>query len=328
MGNNHTRQTPPAAGRRPGKIAAGALTAAAVMMLVAAGCSSSSSSGSSSSKPAASPSSGSSSAAAAPGAIPQVAALVPSVIKTKGAVTVAMDATYPPDEFIASDGHTIIGMDADLGKALGDAMGIKWNLVNASFATIIPGLQSGKYDIGLSSFTDNKAREKVVDFVTYFKSGEAFYVKAGAPAAVTSLASLCGKSVAVESGTTEQADATAQSKKCTAEGKPAVAVQTYGNQNDANLAVSSGRAAAGFADSQVAAWIVKESNGVFKLSGQAINLSPYGIAIPKASGMTTPVLAAVKAIMADGTYAKILATWGVANGAIPSSSVVVNGATS
>ncbi len=326
MRSNCTRHTAPATSRRPRKVAAGTLTAVVVTTLVAAGCSSSSSS--SSSKPTTSTGSSSSSAAAAPGTVPQVAALVPGAIKTKGTVTVAMDATYPPMESVGSDGHTIIGVDADLGKALGTAMGIKWNMVNATFATIIPGLQSGKYEIGLSSFTDTKEREKVVDFVTYFEAGEAFYVKAGGPAAVTSLASLCGNSVAVESGTTEQADATAQSKKCTAAGKPAVAVQTYGNQNDANLAVSSGRAAAGFVDSQVAAWIVKESNGVFKLSGSAIGVAPYGIAVPKTSGMATPVQAAVRAIIADGVYAKILAKWGVTNGAIPSSSVVINGAAS
>jgi polar amino acid transport system substrate-binding protein len=326
VGNKQMNHPAPAAGRRPGKIAAGTLIAAVAATLVAAGCSSSSSS--SSSAPATSTSSRASAAATTPGVIPQVAALVPSAVKAKGSVTVAMDATYPPMESIGSNGHTIIGVDADLGKALGEAMGIRWNLVNATFATIIPGLQSGKYDIGLSSFTDTKVREKVVDFVTYFKAGEAFYVKAAAPATVTTLASLCGKSVAVESGTTEQADATAQSKKCTAAGKPAVAVQTYGNQNDANLAVSSGRAAAGFVDSQVAAWIVKQSNGVFKLSGSSIGVAPYGIAVPKTSGMATPVLAAVKAIMAEGIYAQILAKWGVTNGAIPSASAVINGATS
>ena len=93
-------------------------------------------------------------------------------------------------------------------------------------------------------------------------------------------------------------------------------------------ALRGGGAAAGFVDSQVAAWIVKESKGVFTLSGSAIGVAPYGIAVPKTSGMSTPILAAVKAIMADGTYAKILAKWGVTTGAIPSSSVVVNGATS
>jgi len=326
MGSNRTRHMVPTARRRPGTTVASALTAAVVTTLVAAGCSSSSSS--SSSTPTTSTSSGSVSAAATIGAVPQVAALVPSAVKAKGAVTVAMDATYPPDEYIASDGHTIIGLDADLGKALGQVMGIKWNPVNATFATIIPGLQSGKYDIGLSSFGDTKAREKVVNFVTYFQAGEAFYVKAGSPTTITSMSSLCGKSVAVESGTTEQTDATTQSKKCTAAGNPAVTVHTYSTQDEANLAVSSGRADAGFADSQVAAWIVKESNGVFKLSGPSFFVVPYGIAVPKTSGMTTPVLAAMKAIMAKGIYKQILAKWGVIEGGIPSASVVVNGATS
>ena len=323
MGSNRTRNTVSAARRQPGKLAASALTAAVVTTLVAAGCSSSSSS-----TPTASTSSGSASAAATTGAVPQVAALVPSAVKAKGTVAVAMDATYPPDEYIASDGHTIIGMDADLGKALGQAMGIKWNPVNATFDTIIPGLQSGKYDIGLSSFGDTKAREKVVNFVDYFQAGEAFYVKAGSPTTITSMSSLCGKTVAVESGTTEQVDATAQSTKCTAAGKPAVTVHTYSTQDEANLAVSSGRADAGFADSQVAAWIVKESNGVFKLSGPSFFVVPYGIAVPKTSGMTTPVLAAMKAVMAKGIYKQILAKWGVIEGGIPSASVVVNGATS
>ena len=323
MGSNRTRHTVTAARRRPEKIAAGALTVAVVTTLVAAGCSSSSSS-----TPTTSTSSGSASAAPTTGAVPQVAALVPSAVKAKGTVAVAMDATYPPDEYIASDGHTIIGLDADLGKALGQAMGIKWNPVNATFATIIPGLQSGKYDIGLSSFGDTKAREKVVNFVDYFQAGEAFYVKAGSPTTITSMSSLCGKTVAVESGTTEQTDATTQSTKCTAAGKPAVTVRTYSTQDGANLAVSSGRADAGFADSQVAAWIVKGSNGVFKLSGPSFFVVPYGIAVPKTSGMTTPVLAAMKAVMAKGIYKQILAKWGVIEGGIPSASVVVNGATS
>ena len=91
----------------------------------------------------------------------KLAAEVPKALRTK-AVTFAMDATYAPDEFIAANGHTILGMDADLAKAIGQVLGIKVKLVNASFDTIIPSLLSGRYDVGLSSFTDTKAREKQV----------------------------------------------------------------------------------------------------------------------------------------------------------------------
>ena len=125
--------------------------------------------------------------------------------------------------------------------------------------------------MGASSFTDTIARQKVVDFVDYFTAGEGFYVKSGSPLAFNGLTSLCGHSVAVEAGTTEETDAKAQAKKCTS-GK--VTVLSFGNQSQANLAVSSGRAEVGFADSQVAGYIVATSNGVFQNSGTAFEVAP------------------------------------------------------
>jgi polar amino acid transport system substrate-binding protein len=248
------------------------------------------------------------------------ATLVPSSVKNKGTVTIALDATYPPDEMIAADGHTIEGFDADLGKALAAALGLKAQLQNVKFDNIIPGIQDGKYDIGLSSFTDTKDREKVVDFVDYFKAGEGFYVKAGSAKKFNGLSSLCGAKVAVENGTTEQTDAQNQSKKCH------VDVLSFGDQNQANLAVSSGRADVGFADSQVVGYIVKQSNGQFAVTGQAFEVAPYGIALPKSNGMAQAVLAAMKQLIASGTYKQLLDKWGVQSGGI--TNPVINGATS
>jgi len=254
------------------------------------------------------------------------AALVPAAIKSKGSLTIATDASYPPDESFATDGHTIVGMDADLAVALSSALGLKANLVNAKFDSIIPRLQSGTYDVGLSSFTDTKDREKTVDFVTYFQAGEGFYVKAGSSKTFNGLDSLCGAKVSVENGTTEQTDAQTQDKACKSAGKPGVTVQSFADQNGANLAVSSGRADVGFADSQVAGYIVSQSNGQFQVSGTAFAVSPYGIALPKGNGMAPAMLAAVKQIIADGTYTKILTKWGVQDGAV--TNPVINGATS
>jgi len=245
------------------------------------------------------------------------AAQVPAKFLASG-LNVAMDASYPPDEFIQSG--KIVGFDADLMQALGQQMGVKVNLVNATFNTIIPGLLDGKFDVGNSSFTDNLAREKQVDFVTYFSSGEGFYVNANSTVTFNGLASLCGHSVAVESGTTEQSDAQGQAKKCH------VNVLSYGDQNQANLAVSSGRAEVGFLDSQVAGYVVNISKGQFKLVGTPFATAPYGFAVPKGSGLAQPLLAAVKALMANGTYTQILTKWGVQGGAI--SNPVINGATS
>jgi polar amino acid transport system substrate-binding protein len=297
-----------------------AAAALLAMGLAAAGCGSSNSNGGGSSG------GGGSKPSAAPTADKAVAKLVPANIKSKGTLTVATDPTYAPNEFVGSDGKTVVGMDADLAKALAGVMGLKAKVVRSTFDAIIPGLASGKYDLGMSSFTDTKEREKTVDFVTYFSAGTSFYVKAQGGPAVNSLADLCGKTVAVEKGTTQQTDSTAQSKKCTSAGKPAVKVLAFPDQNGANLALSSGRAAVGMADSPVAAYQVKQSGGQFKLSGKTYGTAPYGIAIPKTLGLDKAVLAGVKALMADGRYQQIMKKWGIASGAITNPQI--NGATS
>ncbi len=284
--------------------------------------------GSSSNTTPSSGGSATSTSASTPAASPAVEKLVPSSVKSKGTLTVAADATYAPDEFIASDGHTVVGMDPDLVKALAAVMGLKANVVNATFDTIIPGLGSGKYDMGASSFTDTKEREKTVDFVDYLVAGESFYTKAQGGANISSISDICGKTVAVEKGTTEEADAGTQSKKCQAAGKPAVTVLSFSDQNGANLAVSSGRAQLGFADTPVAAYQVKQSNGQFKLVGTSYANAPYGLALPKNNGMAKPVQAALLVLMKDGQYAAILKKWGLQNGAITASQVKINGATS
>lgn len=290
----------------------------ALALLALAGCGSSNSSTSSTATTTSSTSSGGANAA--------IAAQVPAAIKSKGTITVAADATYAPNEFIASDGHTVIGMDADLMKALGSEMGLKVNIVNATFDSIIPGLAAGKYDIGASSFTDTKEREKTVDFVDYFSAGISFYAKSSSNPAVKTVEDLCGKTVSVEKGTTEEEEATEQGKKCTKAGKKSVTTLVYPTQNEANLAISSGRAELGMADSPIAAYQVKQSSGAFKLVGETYGAAPYGLAIPKNSGMTTPVLAALKALIANGTYTQILTKWGVQSGAI--TTPAINGATS
>jgi polar amino acid transport system substrate-binding protein len=238
--------------------------------------------------------------------------------KYSSGLTMAMDATYPPDEFMESG--KIVGFDADLAVALGKALGVKVTLEDATFDTIIPGIEDGKFHVGNSSFTDTKAREKVVDFVDYFKAGEGFYEKATSTKTFNGLKSLCGHSVSVETGTTEQSDAESQAKLCH------VTVLSYEDQNEANLAVSDGRADLGFADSQVAAYIVHLSDGQFKLTGTPFETAPYGFVVAKNSGLAQPLLAAVKTIMANGQYKKILDKWGVQQGAI--SNPQINGATS
>jgi polar amino acid transport system substrate-binding protein len=255
-----------------------------------------------------------------------IAAAVPADIKSKGTLTVAADATYPPDEYIAPDGKTIIGMDADMAKAIAQLMGLNVELQNVTFDAIIPGLAAGKYDLGMSSFTDTKEREQTVDFVDYLTAGTAIYANADGDFKPDSLDALCGHTVSAERGTTQQDDIAAQDEKCKAQGKPGVTGVILPDQNQVNLAVSSGRAEAGMADSPVADNIAAQSEGQFEVTGGPFPPEPYGIAIPKDSGLTQPVHDAVQALMTDGTYDKILEYWGLEAGAIDDPTI--NGAVS
>jgi polar amino acid transport system substrate-binding protein len=305
--------------RRISRIAAG-LAAISVIAVVATGC------GSSSSNTTSAPASSGASTAASGGADQKVASEVPAAVKSKGTLTVAADATYAPNEFIGKDGKTVEGMDADLAQALAQVMGLKAKVVNATFDSIIPGLAAHKYDLGMSSFTDTKEREKTVDFVTYFSAGTSFYEKTSGGPPITDLSSLCGVTVAVEKGTTQQDDSTKQSKKCTSAGKKAVKVLTFPDQNGANLAITSGRAQVGMADSPVADYQVKQSGGQFKTVGTPYGTAPYGIALPKDLKLNQAVLDALKVLMSNGKYKAILTKWGIADGAIDNPTI--NGAVS
>jgi polar amino acid transport system substrate-binding protein len=301
-------------GRRT--VAASALLAGAA--LLAAGCAS---------NPAASSGAGGSASASSTGSS-DPKSLVPADVKAKGTLTVAADASYAPNEFFDTDGKTIIGMDPDLAKALGQELGLNVTLQNVTFDSILPGMAAGKYDLGMSSFTDNKQREQTVDFVTYFSAGSSLIVKTGNPEGLKpNDLSLCGKTLAVEKGTVQESDdVPGDSKACTTAGKAAIKLLSFDDQNGANLALSSGRADGVLADSPVAAYAAKQSGGKFVLSGEPYGTAPYGIAVPKGTGMANAVLAALKALMADGTYTQIMTKWGIQDGAI--TNPVINGATS
>lgn len=287
-----------------------------VVAMIAAACGGSSSSSSSSADTSAA------SSAADTGAIPAVtkddtiAAMVPADVASKGSLTVATDATYPPAELFAEDGQTIEGMDIDLGTAIGQVMGVQWNFVNAGFDTIIPGIQSKKYDVGMSAFTDTKDREKVLDFITYFTAGTSFMTAAEGGPVINSIEDVCGLKVAYEKGSTSAQAAIDQGKKCVAAGKDDVTALAFPDQNAVNLAVASKQADFAMADTPTLEWIAQQSDGKLAVAGTSFDDAPYGIAVPKDGGLAEPILESIKKLMADGTYAAILKKWGVESGAI------------
>jgi len=213
----------------------------------------------------------------------------------------------------------VIGFDVDLFNAVAGKLGLKTTWQSAKFDDIIPGVTSGKYNIGVSSFTINADRMKQVTMVSYFNAGTQWAAKKGA---TIDPDNACGKKVAVQTATVQVDDLTARSKKCTDSGKPAITADQYQAQSDATSAVVSGKDDAMLADSPVCAYAVKQTNGQLALVGQIYDSAPYGYVLPKdQSDFGDAIASAVKALIADGSYQKILDKWGVTAGAITSPAV-------
>jgi polar amino acid transport system substrate-binding protein len=286
---------------------------AAVIGLAACGSSSSGGSSSSSSAPA-----GSASASQGTAKDDAVAALVPAAVASKGALTIGTDASYAPNEFIDKDGKTVIGMDADLAKAMGDVMGLKVTLQNAPFGTLVEGVKSGKFDMGVSSFTINAEREAQVDMVSYYSAGTSW----AAPSDATlDPENACGKKIAVQKDTVQVPDVTARSAKCTAAGKPAITIEQFPLQSDATSAVVTGKDDGMLADSPVVAYAVSQTSGKLKVVGTTYDTAPYGIVVPKGSGLAKAVQAALQKLIASGAYTQVLKTWHIESGAVTTSEV-------
>ena len=246
------------------------------------------------------------------------AAKIPASIKSAGKMNAATDASYAPMEFIGTDGSTIQGADIDLGNAIAKQLGLTWKWQNVKFDSIISGIGS-RYDVSMSSFSVTAEREKQVCMVSYFTAGTSFMVQTGKNQNLTTLGALCGKSVAVETGTTEQTDAETQSTACKKASKSAVNVLAFPDQNAANLALTSGRADVGMADSPVAAYAAKQSGGKIQVVGDSYGSAPYGIVLPNSAayaGLASSVLGALKTLESNGTYKQILQHWGLTSGAL------------
>jgi polar amino acid transport system substrate-binding protein len=245
-----------------------------------------------------------------------LAAKVPQEIASDGTLTVGSDTTYAPSEFLAEDGETIVGFDVDLFTLVAQKLGLEAQFSTAPFDSIIAGVGSGKYEVGVSSFTINPDRLAQANMVSYYSAGTQWSTKKGNPDNVDP-DDACGLSIAVQKATVQVDDITARSQACTDAGKPAITIDQYEAQSDATAAVVSGKDVAGLADSPVMAYAVQQTNGQLELLGDVYDAAPYGYVVAKDQADFAQAIAdAVKALIDDGSYQEVLENWGVQDGAI------------
>ncbi len=252
---------------------------------------------------------------------PALAATLPAKVKSAGKIVVGTDPTYAPNEFLDADGKTVKGMDVDLFTAVAKKFGVTVDWQPAKFESIITGVQGGKYDIGVSSFTVNEERKKQVNMVSYFNAGTLWATAPGNPKKVDPKAP-CGLKVAVQKGTVQETDdMPAKVTACQAQGKP-ITLQVYEGQDQATAAVATDKADAMLADSPVIAYAVAQSGGKIAAAGEIYDAAPYGYVLPKDQTAFAKAIAdALNALNTSGDYKAALKPWGNDGGAITSFAV-------
>lgn len=236
-----------------------------------------------------------------------------------GILSVGSDTTYPPMESVdPKRPGKYIGADVDLANALARAMGLKGaKIVTTNFNSIIPALQRRNFDIIMSSMSDNAIRRKQINFVDYMKlkASEAVLVPKSSSLRVTSYRSLCGHTVAVESGTTERDELAATSKKC---GSKPITIKQYTADTDAFQSMFSGHAQSYTTDLPVALYYVKRFPTQVKFAGKSFGSGTfYGIGVAKSNpGLRAAVQKALNTIRRNGVYRRILKKYGLTSASL------------
>ncbi|MGW6915170.1 ABC transporter substrate-binding protein [Kitasatospora sp. NPDC054939] len=267
--------------------------------------------------------------------VEEIRAKVPKAQRAAGVLKIGSDLNYPPVEFRGADGQPE-GLDPDIANALGKILGLKVEITDTPFEKVIPNLHGKQFDVAMSALSDTRQRRegiddsgaKVtpgVDFVDYFIAGTSIIVQKGNPKGIKRLDDLCGMTVALQQGTTQDEIIGRQVTACNRVNKP-IKVKKFDSDSKALAEVASGAAVAGFNDYPVAAHAAKtiENGNRFEVTGLQSTSIPYGIAVRKEDGELRDAIAkAVDQLIRSGEYDKILAKWNVSAGA--AQNAVVNG---
>jgi polar amino acid transport system substrate-binding protein len=241
--------------------------------------------------------------------------LVPADVRSKGTLVAAMPLDYEPYNFL-DDKSEQMGLDVDLFRSIAEVLDLKPEIQRMGFASVIPSVTGGRVDVGMSAMSILKPRLKVVSFVRYSHANQGLVVHQGNPAGV-STANACGHSIALEKGTQPFLYWQDYAARCEAEGKPKMTLLVFDGKGPQMLAVESGRAEAmgvGYATATIAG---KHSDG--KLETAPGGPAPggnveTGIVFAKAQPQLGQAIeAALKALIANGTYMQIFAKWGLSD---------------
>jgi ABC-type amino acid transport substrate-binding protein len=248
-----------------------------------------------------------------PGVVASIAGTVPADIRATGHLVIGVDVPYTPNEFKNSQGQ-IVGFDVDLMNAIAKTLGLVPDYREMPYERIIPAVQAQLLNLGMSSMTDTKAREAMVDFVTYFNKGTLWAQRPGPPIDPNAA---CGRRVGVRTGSVhDRNEIPAKSNVCVAAGLAPIDKVVFDRQDDLTAALIAGKIDAMSADSPTTGFAIKLSAGALVAAGEVFDTEPYGWPVPKGSKLAESLRQALAHLMQTGEYRTIATMWGVDKGMI------------
>ena len=244
------------------------------------------------------------------------AAPLPDAIRQGGVLRLAINATYAPMEYHDPTTNKLMGLDVDIAAALAERLGVRIEWSDVAFAELIPGLATGRSDFIISGMSDRATRRETMDFIDYLKTGAQFFVLAGSTAREPG--DVCGRKVGTTRSTSFPGDIEAWSKRvCEAAGTPAVIYVPGENSIDVRNQMKQGRIDAAVQGSETLPYAMENEAGAYRILGAAFTLGYQGIAFRKTDvALREAVMEALRGLIADGTYGRILVKYGLGDNSV------------
>jgi polar amino acid transport system substrate-binding protein len=254
-------------------------------------------------------------AAPAPAVVTPARDALPEAVKSAGVLRLATSLQWPPFDY-ANDKGEAEGIDIDLITLLSAKLGLKLEPTNLKFPGIVPGVTTGRFDVGMDQLARTPEREKVAQFVVYYRSGLGLLVRQGVTD--VDVNHLCGRTLALTQGSSQVATAQSLSDDCVKQGKQAIAFQFYPASADSYLAVSNGRGDGFLTDPAVGAYIADRNGNLHMTQGTLPGTSDLsGIVIAKDNDqLAKAVRLALESAVEDGSYTQLLKKYHAEEGAL------------
>ncbi|GHF70989.1 polar amino acid transport system substrate-binding protein [Amycolatopsis bartoniae] len=260
-------------------------------------------------------------AAAGLAVVPALHDQLPQAVRDAGLLRFAGDS-HPPYRTVSPDGTTVTGIDHDFQQALGQILGVRVETTIVSgLPAALQGMLSGRYDAFNGPAKATAEREQQFDTVTWMTTRTSYVVPVGSTAGVKQADDLCGKRVAVVTGSVVEDQLAKLSAFCQREGRPAAQVIGLDDTNATLLAAKSGRAEAAGMTQAAAIDVTTQQKGqyeyVTQTEEQGATKDNLALYTPKSAGLGPVLQKAFEELFRDGTYARIMNQWGLNDVTVP-----------